>query len=147
MLGNWPHTSKNRATNTFRASANSGNRATASQGNSPAIDRKWIDPAALYAIASGKAGFEPAGFASNGYGALSPGGYSLRSALLAEVVLTAGFLAAIKARKPEVKQSALPFLSSPQRARQEPEWIAGSFHNLQAATGMTRNGVLTCSST
>jgi aquaporin Z len=47
----------------------------------------------LYLIASGKAGFELAGgFASNGYGAHSPGGYSLLSALVIELVLTAGFL-------------------------------------------------------
>jgi aquaporin Z len=47
----------------------------------------------LYLIASGKAGFELAGgFASNGYGAHSPGGYSLVSALVIELVLTAGFL-------------------------------------------------------
>lgn len=50
---------------------------------------------ALYAIASGKPGFEAAGFASNGYGALSPGGYSLEAALLVEVILTAGFLLVI----------------------------------------------------
>lgn len=48
--------------------------------------------AVLYVIASGKAGFEAGGFASNGYGDLSPGGYSLHAALVAEVVLTAGFL-------------------------------------------------------
>jgi aquaporin Z len=46
----------------------------------------------LYLIASGKAGFQAGGFASNGYGELSPGGYSLTAALLAEVVLTAFFL-------------------------------------------------------
>ena len=47
----------------------------------------------LYAIASGKAGFSlSAGFASNGYGAHSPGGYSLGSCLVAEVVLTFMFL-------------------------------------------------------
>ena len=47
----------------------------------------------LYVIASGKAGFDlSAGFASNGYGAHSPGGYSLEAALLAEVVLTFMFL-------------------------------------------------------
>ncbi|MDB5723362.1 MAG: aquaporin [Novosphingobium sp.] len=51
--------------------------------------------AVLYLIASGKAGFEAGSFASNGYGDLSPGGYSLRSALVAEVVLTAGFLIVI----------------------------------------------------
>jgi len=49
--------------------------------------------AVLYAIASGKEGFDvAAGFASNGYGAHSPGGYSLFAALVAEVVLTFFFL-------------------------------------------------------
>ena len=49
--------------------------------------------AVLYLIASGHAGFDlAAGFASNGYGAHSPGGYSLTAALVAEVVLTAMFL-------------------------------------------------------
>lgn len=46
----------------------------------------------LYLIASGKAGFTVGGFASNGYAELSPGGYSLQAALIAEVVLTAFFL-------------------------------------------------------
>jgi aquaporin Z len=47
----------------------------------------------LYLIASGRAGFALAGgSASNGYGAHSPGGYSLRAAFLAEVVLTFAFL-------------------------------------------------------
>jgi aquaporin Z len=46
----------------------------------------------LYVIATGKAGAEIGGFASNGYGAHSPGGYSMVSALVAEVVLTAFFL-------------------------------------------------------
>jgi aquaporin Z len=47
----------------------------------------------LYLIASGKAGFSLAGgFASNGFGEHSPGGYSMASALLIEVVLTAIFL-------------------------------------------------------
>jgi aquaporin Z len=50
----------------------------------------------LYLIASGKAGFElSAGFASNGYGEHSPGGYSLLSALVAEVVMTMMFLLVI----------------------------------------------------
>jgi len=49
--------------------------------------------AVLYVIASGKAGFDLAnGFASNGYGAHSPGGYSLVACLVAEVVLTFMFL-------------------------------------------------------
>ena len=46
----------------------------------------------LYLIATGKAGFEVGGFASNGYGALSPDGFSMTSALLIEVVLTFMFL-------------------------------------------------------
>jgi aquaporin Z len=47
----------------------------------------------LYLIASGKAGFElSAGFASNGYGEHSPGGYSLVSCLIAEIVMTFMFL-------------------------------------------------------
>ena len=47
----------------------------------------------LYTIASGKPGFDVTkGFAANGYGAHSPGGYSLLACFLAEVVLTAFFL-------------------------------------------------------
>lgn len=47
----------------------------------------------LYVIASGAPGFDVAkGFASNGYGAHSPGGYSLLSALVTEVVMTMFFL-------------------------------------------------------
>lgn len=47
----------------------------------------------LYLIASGKADFDvSAGFASNGYGAHSPGGYSFFACLIAEVVLTFMFL-------------------------------------------------------
>jgi aquaporin Z len=47
----------------------------------------------LYLIASGKAGFDAtAGFASNGYGAHSPGGYSLLAALVTEIVMTMMFL-------------------------------------------------------
>jgi aquaporin Z len=47
----------------------------------------------LYLIASGKAGFDVTqGFAANGYGAHSPGGYGLLSAALTEVVMTAFFL-------------------------------------------------------
>jgi aquaporin Z len=50
----------------------------------------------LYLIATGKAGFDlSAGFASNGYGAHSPGGYSLPSALITEVVMTMMFLLVI----------------------------------------------------
>lgn len=46
----------------------------------------------LWLIASGQPGFEAGGFASNGYGELSPGGFSLVAVLIAEVVLTAFFL-------------------------------------------------------
>ncbi len=47
----------------------------------------------LYVIASGQAGFDvSAGFAANGYGDHSPGGYSLLAALVAEVVMTFFFL-------------------------------------------------------
>jgi len=50
----------------------------------------------LYVIASGAAGFSlSGGFASNGYGAHSPGGYSLVAALVCEVVMTMMFLLVI----------------------------------------------------
>ena len=50
----------------------------------------------LYVIASGHAGFDvSAGFASNGYGAHSPGGYSLTAAAVSEVVMTMMFLVII----------------------------------------------------
>jgi aquaporin Z len=49
--------------------------------------------AVLYVIASGNSAFDVSkGFASNGYGAHSPGGYSLLACFVAEVVLTAFFL-------------------------------------------------------
>jgi aquaporin Z len=54
-----------------------------------------VAAAVLYLIASGKADFAAGGFASNGYGANSPGGYSLVSALVAEIVLTCFFLLVI----------------------------------------------------
>lgn len=46
----------------------------------------------LYFIASGKPGFEVGGFAANGYGEHSPGGYSMLSALIIEVAMTFIFL-------------------------------------------------------
>ncbi len=50
----------------------------------------------LYLIASGQAGFDVStGFASNGYGAHSPGGYSFLAALITEVVMTMMFLLVI----------------------------------------------------
>src|SRR4051812_32906083 len=50
----------------------------------------------LYVIASGKAGFSTAGgFASNGYDAHSPGGYTMVAALVCEIVMTFFFLIVI----------------------------------------------------
>lgn len=46
----------------------------------------------LFVIASGADGWTAGGFASNGFGELSPGGYSMQAALLIEIVLTAFFL-------------------------------------------------------
>jgi aquaporin Z len=55
-----------------------------------------VGAAILFVIASGKAGFDVhAGFASNGYGEHSPGGYGLVAALVAEIVLTFIFLVVI----------------------------------------------------
>jgi aquaporin Z len=55
-----------------------------------------LGAAVLYVIASGSAGFDIAnGFASNGYGMHSPGGYGLGAAVVAEVVLTFMFLVII----------------------------------------------------
>jgi len=52
--------------------------------------------AVLYTIAGGAPGFDAAkGFASNGFGAHSPGGYSMTAALVCEVVMTAMFLVII----------------------------------------------------
>jgi aquaporin Z len=63
-----------------------------------------VASAVLYLIASGKAGFSPGGFATNGYGDLSPGKYSLFSCLLIETVMTGFFvfiiLATTHARAP-----------------------------------------------
>lgn len=46
----------------------------------------------LYLIATGQPGFDIGGFAANGYGEHSPGGYSLFAALLTEIVMTMMFL-------------------------------------------------------
>ena len=51
-----------------------------------------VAAAVLYVIASGKAGWVPGGFASNGYGDLSPGKYSLASCLITEFLATFFFL-------------------------------------------------------
>lgn len=49
----------------------------------------------LYVIATGKAGAQLSGFATNGFGTHSPGGYSMTAALVTEVVMTALFLIVI----------------------------------------------------
>lgn len=49
----------------------------------------------LYVIASGQPGFELGGFAANGYGQHSPGGYGMTAALVTEVVMTFMFLIVI----------------------------------------------------
>jgi aquaporin Z len=49
----------------------------------------------LYLIASGAPGFAPGGFASNGFGEHSPGGYSMAAGLVAELALTFVFLMVI----------------------------------------------------
>ena len=49
----------------------------------------------LYIIATGKSGFEIGGFAANGYGEHSPGGYSMLAALVCEIVMTFMFLIVI----------------------------------------------------
>lgn len=54
-----------------------------------------IASGALWLIASGKPDWVPAGFASNGYGALSPGHYSMGACFLAEFLLTFFFLVII----------------------------------------------------
>ncbi|KOF15685.1 porin [Ensifer adhaerens] len=51
-----------------------------------------VAAAVLYIIASGKADFQLGGFAANGYGEHSPGGYSLTAALVMEVMMTFFFL-------------------------------------------------------
>ena len=53
-----------------------------------------VAAAVLYAIATGKPGFNASasGFASNGYGAHSPGGYSMLAVMISEFVLTAMFV-------------------------------------------------------
>jgi aquaporin Z len=67
-----------------------------------------LGAAVLYVIASGAAGFDvSSGFASNGYGEHSPGGYSLLAALVCEVVLTCGFLFVILGATDERAPAAL----------------------------------------
>ncbi len=63
--------------------------------------------AVLFLIASGQPGFETAGFASNGFGEHSPGGYSLTAALVCEVVMTFMFLIIILGATDERVPAAL----------------------------------------
>ena len=55
--------------------------------------------AVLYVIATGTEGFVVGGFASNGYGLLSPGGYSLTTAFVSEIVMTMMFLLIIQMKE------------------------------------------------
>lgn len=55
----------------------------------------FVAAGCLFVIASGMDGWSPGGFASNGYGEMSPHGYSMMAALLIEIILTAGFLIVI----------------------------------------------------
>ena len=66
--------------------------------------------AVLFVIASGSAGFDVgAGFASNGYGEHSPGGYTLMSVVVCEIVMTAMFLLVILgATDPRAPQGFAP---------------------------------------
>ncbi len=75
----------------------------------------------LYLIASGKAGFDLAGgFASNGYGEHSPGGYSLQAALVCEVVMTFMFLLVILGRDGQARAGRLRRNSDRSRADAHP---------------------------
>ena len=70
----------------------------------------------LYLIASGRPGFDlAAGFAANGYGAHSPGGYSLGAALITEAVMTFMFLIVILGSTHRRRRLALP--ASPSELR------------------------------
>ena len=71
----------------------------------------------LYSIASGRPDFSlDAGFASNGYGAHSPGGYSLAAAFVCEAVMTFMFLVVISARRTNARRSASPDWRSASRS-------------------------------
>ena len=62
----------------------------------------------LYVIASGAAGFSlSAGFAANGYGAHSPGGYPLLSCVVCEITMTAIFLFVIRGCDGQTRTSGL----------------------------------------
>jgi aquaporin Z len=66
----------------------------------------------LFVIASGSTGFDVStGFASNGYGAHSPGGYSMMSVLVCEIVMTAMFLVVILGATDQRAPSGSPALA------------------------------------
>ena len=69
-----------------------------------------IAAGALYLIASGKADYDLAvkGLAANGFGAASPGGYSMASGMAIEIILTFGFLMIILARPIPAPRPASP---------------------------------------
>jgi aquaporin Z len=66
-----------------------------------------VGAAVLYLIVSGKTGFTAGGFASNGFGPLSPCGYSMGAALIAEIVLTAAFVLVILGTTSKAAAAAL----------------------------------------
>jgi len=72
-----------------------------------------LGSAALAALASGTAGFDlvASGFAANGYGVHSPGGYGAATAFLSEALLTAGFLTVILGATDERSPAAFAPLS------------------------------------
>lgn len=72
-----------------------------------------LGSAAIAALASGTAGFDlvASGFAANGYGVHSPGGYSAATAFLSEALLTAGFLTVILGATDERSPAAFAPLS------------------------------------
>ncbi|MEG8023120.1 aquaporin Z [Sphingomonas aerolata] len=72
-----------------------------------------LGSAAIAALASGTAGFDlvASGFAANGYGVHSPGGYSAATAFLSEALLTAGFFTVILGATDERSPAAFAPLS------------------------------------
>ena len=77
-----------------------------------------VAAAVLYAIASGKPGFTTAdGFAANGYGVHSPGGYSLAAALIAELVLSFAFVMVVMGATDTRAPTDSPVSQSASRSR------------------------------
>ena len=78
-----------------------------------------VAAAVLWAIASGKPGWVPGGFAANGYGALSPGKYSLGACFLTELLLTFFFL--LHHRGHDVEGGRERLRRHPDRPRADPD--------------------------